>query len=94
MKEEIIEIYVIILFKLLKSGDYEINFEVINGLKDMKSLVYPSLDGLAEDDFIPDSTDHQKLLSNINNVIDVLQTNSCIEENYNIFEESTETIIY
>ena len=86
MKEEIIEIYVIILFKLLKSGDYEINFEVINGLKDIKSLVYSSLDGLAEDYFIPDPTDYQKLLSNVNNVIDVLQANSCIEENCNILE--------
>lgn len=87
MKEEIKEIYAIILFKLLKLGNYVINFsEVMNYLKDMKSLFDSSLDRLAEGDFIPNPTDHQKLLSNVNNLIDVLQANSCIEENCNILE--------
>ena len=62
----------------VNSGDYEINFKAINCLKGINlSSFDSSLDGLAaEYDLITDPTNHQKLFSDVENVIDVLKVNS------------------
>ena len=52
----------------------------------MKSSFDSSLNGIKVNDFINEPIDHQKLFSNVDNVIDLLQANSFNEENCIMFE--------
>ena len=54
---------------------------MIKGLNGIKSSFDLSINGLEENDFIIEPTDHQKLFSNVDNVINLLQANSCNDEN-------------
>jgi hypothetical protein len=61
---------------------------VIKRLKDMNSSFDSSLNGVKVNDFINEPIDHQKLFSNADNVIDLLQANSFNEENCTMLEKS------
>jgi hypothetical protein len=61
---------------------------VIKHLKDNKTSFDSFLNGVKVNDFINEPIDHQKLFSNSDNVIHLLQANSFNEENCTMLEKS------
>jgi hypothetical protein len=65
----------------IESGNYHINYtDTINNLETVRDTFDSSLGGLADDDLITDPSDQQRLDYTIDNVIDILKSNSCYEE--------------
>ena len=78
----------------VKSGNYDINYtQTINNLESIRDTFDSSFGGLAEDDVITEASDQKTLYSDVDNVIEILKANSCLEGNCITVEKDGNTTI-